>query len=53
MCSFYRQVALVFIGMILAYGISDALADVTSSGATSNQTANGSGSQTNIQSYNK
>tara|TARA_R110000822_G_scaffold227789_1_gene360412 strand:- start:11659 stop:12315 length:657 start_codon:yes stop_codon:yes gene_type:complete len=51
MCSFYRQVALVFIGMILAYGISDALADVTSSGATSNQTANGSGSQTNIQGY--
>ena len=48
MFAFYKELALVLLLMILAYGISDALADVTSSGSTTNTQSNNAGSNTAI-----
>jgi len=48
MSTFYKECLLVLFFMILAYGISDALADVTSSGSTTNTQSNNAGSNTAI-----
>jgi len=48
MSTFYKECLLVLFFMILAYGISDALADVTSSGSTTNSQSNNAGSNTAI-----
>lgn len=48
MFAFYKELSLVLLLMILAYGISDALADVTSSGSTTNTQSNNAGSNTAI-----
>ena len=48
MFAFYKEVILIMLFIILAYGISDALADVTSSGSTTNTQSNNAGSNTAI-----
>ncbi len=48
MFAFYKEVLFVLFFIILAYGISDALADVTSSGSTTNTQSNNAGSNTAI-----
>ena len=48
MFALYKEVLFVLFFIILAYGISDALADVTSSGSTTNSQSNNAGSNTAI-----
>tara|TARA_R100001463_G_scaffold47185_3_gene95978 strand:+ start:3463 stop:4086 length:624 start_codon:yes stop_codon:yes gene_type:complete len=48
MFALYKEVLFVLFFIILAYGISDSLADVTSSGSTTNTQSNNAGSNTAI-----